>query len=218
MDRPGGSPNAPPAPPIALQTPEDAMKGLFDQLLLSMTIRSQQNLTELLPRVIDEKLETHIQPNVQKELQAQLGNILSQEYLTTIVHPLVSQALPALIRKELEINESIIRRTISETVKASIGENVDRAVQAHADASLKKYLPDMIRDQVGSIDQMMKDEVRVAAMQQAPLIADDIVRSTAEQTVEQAVQRIVPDVAEQHIKAELKRLIEAEEASHSSPI
>ena len=218
MDQPGSSPSASPAPLINAAAPEDAMKSLLDLLLQSMTTRSQQSLVELLPGVIDEKLGTHVQPTVQKELRAQLGNILSQEYLTTIIHPLVSQALPALIRKELETNEPIIRRTISETVKASIGENVDRAVQEHADASLRKHLPDMIRDQVGSIDQMMKDEVRVAAMKQAPLIADDVVRSTAEQTVEQAVQRIVPDVAEQHIKAELKRLIEAEEASHSSHI
>jgi hypothetical protein len=55
-------------------------------------------------------------------------------------------------------------------------------------------------------------------MKQAPLLADDLVRATVGQTVEQAVQRIVPDVAEQHIKAELKRLIETEEASPPSKL
>ena len=88
-------------------------------------------------------------------------------------------------------------------------------MREHAEASVKKHVPEMIREQVGSIDQMMKDEVRAAAMKEAPLIADDVVRSIAEQTVERAVQRVVPDVAEQHIKAELRRLIETEETSHS---
>lgn len=216
MDQPASSPIASLTPPVVPTAPEDAMKGLFDQLLQSMTTRSQHSLAELLPQVIDEKLGAHVGPTVQKELQAQLGNILSQEYLTTIVQPLVSQAMPALIRKELEASEPIIRQTLSDLVKSSIGENLDRALREHAEASVRKHLPEMIREQVGSIDQMMKDEVRAAAMKQAPLIADDLVRRIAEQTVEQAVQRVVPDVAEQHIKAELRRLIETEEASHSS--
>jgi hypothetical protein len=53
---------------------------------------------------------------------------------------------------------------------------------------------------------------------QALLLADDMVKAAVGQTVEQAVQRIVPEIAEQHIKAELKRLIETEEASHPSKI
>ena len=165
--------------------------------------------------MIDEKLETHVRPTVQKELQTQLGSILSHEYLTSILQPLVSQALPTLIRKEFENSEPIIRQTLSDLVKSSIGEDVDRAVREYVEAGVKKHVPEMIREQVGSIDQMMKDEVRAAAMKQAPLIADDVVRSIAEQTVERAVQRVVPDVAEQHIKAELRRLIETEETSHS---
>lgn len=215
MDQPDNSHNTSPAPPIVAAAPEDAMKGLFDQLVRSMAIRSQQSLAELLPRVIDEKLGTHVRPTVQKELQTQLGSILSHEYLTSILQPLVSQALPALIRKELENSEPIIRQTLSDLAKSSIGEDVDRAVREYAEAGVKKHAPEMVREQVGSIDQMMKDEVRAAAMKQAPLIADDVVRSIAEQTVERAVQRVVPDVAEQHIKAELRRLIETEETSHS---
>jgi CheY-like chemotaxis protein len=215
MGQPGNSHNTSPAPPIVAAAPEDAMKGLFDQLLRSMTTRSQQSLAELLPRMIDEKLGTHVRPTVQKELQTQLGSILSHEYLTSILQPLVSQALPTLIRKELENSEPIIRQTLSDLATSSIGEDVDRAVREYVEAGVKKHVPEMIREQVGSIDQMMKDEVRAAAMKQAPLIADDVVRSIAEQTFERAVQRVVPDVAEQHIKAELRRLIETEETSHS---
>ena len=214
-----GSPSsASPASSAASTAPEDAMKSLFDQLFQSMIKRSELSLAELLPRVIEEKLGTHVRPIVQKELQAQLGSILSQEYLTTIIHPLVSQALPALIKKELEAGEPIIRRALSDVASASLGESVDRLVTAQVESGVRQYLPVVVREQVGTVDQLVKDEIQRAVQKQAPLLADDMVRTAVGQTVEQAVQRIVPDIAEQHIKAELKRLIETEEASHSSTI
>ncbi|MDF0675243.1 MAG: response regulator [Nitrospira sp.] len=216
VDQPGSSLRASLTPSVAPAAPEDAMKGLFDQLLQSMTTRSQQSLAELLPRVIDEKLAAHVRPTVQKEVQAQLGNILSQEYLTTIIQPLVSQSLPALIRKELEAGEPIIRQTVSDVAKASIGGSVDRLVKDQVESGIQQHLPTVVREQVGSVDQLVKDELQRAVLKQAPLLADDLVRAAVGETIEQAVQRIVPDIAEQHIKAELRRLIETEEASHSS--
>ncbi|TKB89109.1 MAG: response regulator [Nitrospira sp.] len=208
--------SASPAPSVAPAAPEDAMRGLFEQLLQSMTKRSELSLAELLPRMIEEKLGTHVRPIVQKELNAQLGNILSQEYLTTIIHPLVSQALPALIKKEIEASEPIVRQTASDVARASLGESVDRLVKDQVESGVQQYLPAAVREQVGTVDQLVKDEIQRAVQKQAPLLADDMVRAAVGQTVEQAVQRIVPDIAEQHIKAELKRLIETEEASHPS--
>ena len=222
MGQPDSSHSTSPAPPVVAAEPDDAMKNLFDQLLQSMTTRSRQSLAELLPRMIDEKLGTHVRPTVQKELQVQLGNILSQEYLKTVIQPLVSQALPALITKELEASEPIIRQTLSEVAKASVAENLDRLVKDQVESGihqyLPKYLPAAVREQVGTVDQLVKDELQHAVLKQAPLLADDLVRAAVGETIEQAVQRIVPDVAEQHIKAELRRLIETEEASQSSQI
>jgi len=218
MNQSGSSSSASPAPSVAPAAPEDAMRGLFDQLLQSMTKRSELSLAELLPRVIEEKLGTHVRPIVQKELSAQLGNILSQEYLTTIIHPLVSQALPALIKKELEASEPIVRQTASDVARASLGESVDRLVKDQVESGVQQYLPAAVREQVGTVDQLVKDEIQRAVQKQALLLADDMVKAAVGQTVEQAVQRIVPEIAEQHIKAELKRLIETEEASHPSKI
>ncbi len=206
------------ASPVAPAAPEDAMRGLFDQLLQSMTKRSELSLAELLPRVIEEKLGTHVRPIVQKELNAQLGNILSQEYLTAIIHPLVAQALPTLIKKEIEASEPIVRQTASDVARASLGESVDRLVKDQVESGVQQYLPAAVREQVGTVDQLVKDEIQRAVQKQAPLLADDMVKAAVGQTVEQAVQRIVPDIAEQHIKAELKRLIETEEASHPAKI
>jgi len=190
--------------------PEDAMKGLFEQLLQSMTQRTEKKLADLLPQAIEAKLASHVQPIVQKELRSQLGEILSHEQLAAIIKPILSQELPGLLPKEIKASEPIIRQTVSDLVGATIKQSLDQSVREQAEAGIRKQLPDVVREHLGAIDKIVKDEIRHATLKQAQLLADDIVRATAEQTVEQAVQRIVPELAEQRIKAELKRLTDAD--------
>jgi CheY-like chemotaxis protein len=209
-DRSGHPPNASVPSPPSHTAPEDAMKGLFDHLLQSTIKRSEQNLADLLPHMIDEKLASHVRPVVQQEIQAQLGNILSQDYLASLIHPLVSQAIPSLLKKELTASEPLLRQTVSDAAKATIEERVDQLVKDQVESGIHRYLPAVVREQVGAVEQLVKDELRRAVLKEAPRLAGDLVRTTVTQTVEQAVQRIVPDVAEQHIKAELKRLLEDE--------
>ncbi|MGZ9151623.1 MAG: hypothetical protein ACXW4C_12310, partial [Nitrospira sp.] len=137
---------------------------------------------------------------------------------TAIIHPLVAQASPALLKKELEASEPLIRHIVSDVATASLGESIDRLVKEQVHSEIQQYLPAVVRDQMGTVDQLVKEELQRAVQKQAPLLADDMVRASVGQTIEQAVQRIVPDIAEQHIKAELKRLIETEEASRSATI
>jgi DNA-binding response OmpR family regulator len=209
MDHPPESTTATKAAP-ASAGPEEAMKGLFGQLLESMTERTEKRIADLLPQAIEKELTTRIHSAVKKELDGQLGEILSQEQLTTIVHPLLMQELPSLIKQEVAASEALIRQAISDIANPAIKDVLDQSVRELAEASVRKQLPEVVREHLGSIDLLVKEEIRQATLKQAPLIADDIVRATAEQTVEQAVQRIVPELAEQHIKAELTRLTAAE--------
>ncbi|MDR4463902.1 MAG: response regulator [Nitrospira sp.] len=203
-------------PPVSPAGPDDSMKGLFDQLLQSMTKRSEQRLTDLLPQLIDTKLGTHVRPIVTKEMQEQLGNILSQEYLTSIIQPLLTQALPSLVKQELANCQPLIQQTVADLAKPMIAESVDRLVREQVESGIRQSLPAVVREQVGTIDQVAKEEVQQAVSKQLPTLAEELIRATANDRVEQAVLRIVPDVAERQIKAELKRLIETEEASHPS--
>lgn len=155
----------------------------------------------------DLKLSINVQPIVQKEVRAQLGDILSQEYLISVIHPLVSQELPSLLEKKLATLEPIVKQSVSDMVASVVKTTVDQWVHEQAEASIRKYLPTIIHEQVGSIDQLIKDEIQAAVLKQAPLLADDLIRTVAENTVGQAVQQLVPGLAEQQIKAELKRLI-----------
>jgi len=186
--------------------PQDAMKGLFDQLLLSVTKETEKRLAEVLPGAIEEKLPNHVRPLIQQDIRAQLGAILSMEQLAAIIQPLLSRELPPLLEKEIAKYEPLIRQAASDAAGSLAAEKVDHWVREQAETGIRKHVSDMIREHIGAIDQMVKDEVRAAVAQQAPQLADDVVRATAEQSVEQSVRRIVPELAEQHIQAELKRL------------
>lgn len=200
-----GASSAPP-PTSSKTEPEETMKGLFGQLLQSMTERAEQRLTDLLPGLLDTKLGTQVRPIIQRELDHRLGEILSNTHLATVIQPLLVQELPALLCKELTAAEPVIRQIVSDLAGPLIAERLTQTVRECTESLVRTHLSEAVREHVGSIDLVVKDEIRQATLKHAALVADDLVRAVAEQTVEQAVQRIVPELAERHIKAELARL------------
>ncbi len=190
--------------------PEDAMSSLFSQILTSMTERTEKRITELLPQAIERELTARIHSAVKNELNGQLGEILSREQLASIIQPLMGQELPSLLKKEFAASEPLIRDTVSELAGGAIQKSLGDSIKDHVDASVREQIPAIVDTHLKSIDLLVKESIRQATLKQAPLIADDIVRRTAEQAVDQAIQGIVPELAEQHIKAELNRLTAAE--------
>ena len=195
------------AAPTAPSDTGDVKVNMPTQLLQSLAKGTQQTPAPRHPSNDDDvKLSINVQPIVQKEVRAQLGDILSQEYLVSILHPLVSRELPSLLEKEMPKLEPIIKQSISDTAASAIKAAVDRWVHEQAESSIRRVLPTVIHEQIGSIDQLVKDEIQAVVLKQAPLLAEDLVRTVARDIVEHAVQKLVPDLAEQQIKAELKRL------------
>lgn len=216
MKQPVSQPTAAMTRPIPPTPPDTVMTSLLDQLVQAMTTRSEQSLVASLPKVMNEQWESQIPPLVQQELQAQLGSILSQEYLTTIIRPLVVDALPVLIRQELSTSEPIIRQAVSDLLKPPFAEPVTQLIREQMESVIHQDLPAVVREQVGTINQLVTDALHQEVAKQMPLLAESAVKATVGPAVEQAVQRIVPDVAEQQIKAEIKRLIETEQTPGSS--
>ncbi len=208
------SPGSPAATPSS-QEPEDVMKGLFGQLLQSLSNRTEQRLGVLLSTALEERLSSQVRPLVRTELATQLSDVLSRERLTTLLQPLLAQELPALIQKEMLACQPLIRQAISDLAMAPVNEMLAQTVREQADAMVRKHLPDAVREHLGAIDLIVKEEIRQAALKQAPLMADELVRNTAERAVDRAVQRLVPELAEQHIRAELKRLADGAEEIHA---
>ncbi|MBH0194435.1 MAG: response regulator [Nitrospira sp.] len=206
ITRPSTSMPTAPVTRTAAANPEDSTKNIFDQLMQSMTHQAEQRLADVLPKVIEEKLASQVQPIVHKELWAQLGDVLSEERLATIIQPIVSRELPSLLGKEIASHEPIIRQTVSDLIGTVVKAKLDIWVQEQAESGLRQHLSGIIREQIGSIDQIVKDEVQATVHKLAPPILDETVRTASERAIEQAVQHIVPELAVQHITAELKRL------------
>lgn len=205
----------PPSRPVASAAqkttgePEDAMKGLFGQLLQTMSERTEEKISTMLPQVIGKELASQVAKAVQDEVQTQLGATLSQERLAQMIEPLLAKELSTVLSREMPVLEPIIRHSIFEIATPLVKDSIDELAREQAE-TVKKTLPDVVHDQLGSIDVLVRDEIQQAAVKQAIHIADEIVRAAVKEQVEQAVQRLVPGIAEEQIKAELKRLTATE--------
>ena len=188
--------------------PEEAMKGLFGQLLQSMSERTEKKIADLLPRMVGKDLATLVAKAVETEVRTHMGASLSEERLTQVLEPLLMTALPKVLSREMSLLEPIIRHSIFEIASPLINERIDRFVREQTNA-VRTTLPDMVRERLGSIEGLVKEEIQLAAAKQTSEMVEALVRAIAREQVEQSVQRLVPDLAEEQIKAEITRLTQA---------
>jgi CheY-like chemotaxis protein len=188
--------------------PEEAMKGLFGQLLHSMSERTEKKIVELLPRMVGKDLATLVAKSVETEVRTQLGASLSEERLTQVIEPSLTTALPKILSQEISLLKPIIRTSISEFASPLIKERIDQFVREELNA-VRTALSDMVQGELKSIEGLVKEEIQQAAAKQTSQTVEGLVRTTAKEQVEQTVQRLVPDLAEAQIKAEITRLTQA---------
>ena len=185
--------------------PEEAMKGLFGQLLQSMSERTEKKIADLLPRMVGKDLAALVAKAVEKEGHAQMDTSLSEERLTQVLEPLLMQALPKVLLKEMFLLEPIIRDSIVKIASPLIKERIDQFVREQTD-DVRTTLPDMVREKLGSLEGLVKEEIQQAAAKQTSAMVEAFVRSTARKQIDQTVQRLVPDLVEEQVKAEIARL------------
>jgi CheY-like chemotaxis protein len=188
--------------------PEEAMKGLFGQLLHSMSERTEKKIVELLPRMVGKDLATLVAKSVETEVRTQLGTSLSEERLTQAIEPVLMTALPKILSQEISLLKPIIRTSVSEIASPLIKERIDQFVREELNA-VRTALSDMVQGELKSIEGLVKEEIQQAAAKQTSQTVEGLVRTTAKEQVEQTVQRLVPDLAEAQIKAEITRLTQA---------
>ena len=188
--------------------PEDAMKGLFGQLLQSMSERTEKKIADLLPQMVGKNLATLVAKAVETEVRTQMGASLSEEWLTQVIEPLLMTTLPKVLSREMSLLEPIIRHSIFEIVSPLIKERIDPFVREQTNA-VRTALSNMVREQLGSIEGLVKEEIQQAAAKQTSEMVEALVHAIAREQVEQAIQRLVPDLAEEQIKAEITRLTQA---------
>jgi hypothetical protein len=188
--------------------PEEAMKGLFGQLLQSMSERTEKKIADLLPRMVGKDLATLVAKAVETEVRTQMGASLSEEWLTQVIEPLLMTTLPKVLSREMSLLEPIIRHSIFETATPLIKERIDQFVREEINA-VRTALSDIVQEHLGSIEGLVKEEIQQAAAKQTSEVVEALVRAMAREQVGQTVQRLVPDLAEEQIKAEITRLTQA---------
>lgn len=188
--------------------PEEAMKGLFGQLLQSMSEGTEKKIADLLPQMVGKDLAALVAKAVETEVRTHMGAALSEERLTQVLEPLLMTALPKVLSREMSLLEPIIRYSIVEIASPLVNERIDRFVREQTDA-VRTSLPDMVREQLGSIEGLVKEEIQQAAAKQTSTMVEALVQAAAREQVKQAVQRLVPDLAKEQIKAEIARLTQA---------
>lgn len=188
--------------------PEDMMKGLFSQLLQSMSERTEKKITELLPQMMGKDLAALVAKAVEAEVRTHTDGSLSEAKLTLALEPLLLQALPKALEQKMALLEPIIQRSLADIAGPLIKERIEQFVCEQTTA-LRTTLPDMVREQLGSIEGLVKEEIQRTAAKQTAGMVEALVRAAAREQIEEAVQRLVPGLAEAQIKAELTRLTAA---------
>ena len=206
--QPKDSPVTTTAARASTSEPEDAMKGLFGQLLRSMSERTEKQIADLLPQMVGKELAALVAKAVETEVNTHIGVSLSEKRLTQVVEPLIMTALPKVLSREMSLLEPIIRQSVFETASPLIKERIDQFVREEINA-VRTALSDMVREELGSLEGLVKEEIHQAADKQTAGLAEALVRVMAREQVEQAVLRLVPDLTEKQIKAEITRLTQA---------
>jgi CheY-like chemotaxis protein len=188
--------------------PEETMKGLFGQLLQSMSEKTEKKIAELLPQMVSKDLAGLVAKAVETEVNQQLGTGLSQERLTQTIEPLLNKELPKVLASEMALLEPIIRHSVFEIASPLIKENIDQLVREQAE-TVKTTLPDVVREYLKSIEGQVQEVIKQAAAAQTEKLAVDIVRAAAAEQIQETVRKLIPAIAEERIKAEISRLTEA---------
>ena len=195
-------------PRASAAEPEEAIKGLFGQLLHSMSERTEKKIADLLPKMVGKELATLVAKAVEAEVSTHMRASLSEERLVQILEPLLMTALPKVLSSEMSLLEPIIRHSVFETASPLIKERIDQFVREEINA-VRTALSDMVREELGSLEGLIKDEIHQAAAKQTAGMAEALVQATAREQVEQAVLRLVPNLVEEQIRAEITRLTQA---------
>jgi CheY-like chemotaxis protein len=197
---------AAPTPPAA--EPEEAMKGLFGQLLQSMSGKTEKKIAEMLPEMVGKTLEAHVTKAVEAEVRLQLGAVISQERLAEVLEPLLTQSLPKVLSSEMAVLEPIIRHSIFEIASPMVKEQVEQMVRDQADA-VKELLPDAVRKHLRSMEEDVREQIKQCAAAETERSAPEMLQAVAREQVQTTVQKMIPSMVEDAIKAEIRRLTES---------
>lgn len=207
---PPRKPASPPAtgePPNGLPSSvEESMRAFLSNLLQSMSEGSQGQITRLVSDLVAQQVNAELERRVQAEVAAQVAAALAKEEVTRPVRELAEQRLPALVAERVGALEQSLRQELGDRARPMVEEITTTLVRDLAEPAVQRHLPDMVQQHMGSVDGLVKDAAKEAAVSYTRDVAENIVRQVADERVGQMVTTAVADIAEAQIKKELERL------------
>jgi CheY-like chemotaxis protein len=185
---------------------EKMIRGLLDYLLQSVLQQAEQKISELVPLIVAKELPVHMNNAVREAVQNQMTAALSTDRIEAAARAAILSELPKQTASQLAAMETSMRQHLAEIAPPLVEQTSEKVLRQMTDAGLEKHVPQAVRDHLGPVEMVVKNEVREAVARCAQQTIEEIVRETAREPIQQAVQLIVPDIAEAHIKEEIKRL------------
>lgn len=168
--------------------------------------RAEQTVSQILPGLLAEQIKLHLQEIVHAELPAQITAALPREEMTKVAKIAMQRELPDIVAAQITSMEPVIQERLTLSAGHLVGPLTERLVRELAEPTVVKHLPEVVKQQLGSIDKLVKEAAQEIASKFAAQSLDGIMRDVVRDTVEKSVQKLVPDLAVAEIKKEIDRL------------
>lgn len=185
---------------------EEAMRDLLGHLVQSMTERAERKAEELLTGMLGRQVEAQVSQAVKDEIEKQFAVGLLAERIAQVVRDGIADELPKAMTRQNSDLASMLSRHVQESAVSAVQNTIEQAGGQLVESAIRRQLPGIVREQVGAVDQLVKEAVQEAAARHARDAAEAVVREIAEKSIALAVRQIVPGLAENHVKDEIKRL------------
>ena len=185
---------------------EDAVKGFFDHLLHSVSQEAEAKIVDLVPAVIAKELSLQVAKAVAEEVSRQVEISFSPDRIKAIVRDMIVEELPKHATSYLSALDSTVKQTLSEMVPPLVEQSSERLIRQQIESVLEKHVPGAVRNHLGPVEVLVKNEVQQVVSQCARQTTEDLVREIAQEPIQQAVRKVIPEIAETQVKEEIKRL------------
>lgn len=189
---------------------EEAIRGLLNCLLRTAVQQAEEKISELVPLVVAKELAPHVTKAVREEVRSQLADALSADRIEAAVRGTIMNEVSKQAASQVPVLETTMRQRVEEIVPPLVNQTSEKLIRQLLEGGLEKYVPPAVREHLGPVDLVVKEEVHRAVAGCARQTTEEIVREMARERIQEAVQLILPDIAEARVREEIKRLTAAE--------
>jgi DNA-binding response OmpR family regulator len=205
----GDSPPPIPVSRTSTETGEEAMKNLYHHLVQSVAIQAEPKIREWVRAIITKELTGLVTQAVREEVDGRMASCLDDDRIKATVRDVVSEEISRQTSSCLASLEHDVQQRVAEIAPPLVEQTGERLIRQLAESSLERRVPAAVREHLGPVDQLVRNEVQQAVVQCARRTTEEVIKETARDQIRDAVQKIVPELAEAQVKEEIKRLTDS---------